>query len=576
VGRVRRDGAETRLRHKSHRLLVYLIDHRSGPVGKEQLIRDVWDGAAVGDDTLVNCVQEIRKALGDDARSPVFIRTMPKAGYWFVAKVEVLEVEPEPAPTAAERPSVPIKKKARPWVWLSAAAVAGVAIGLAGVPLWRTSPVPVAWGEAGWWKLDEGAGNELRDSVTGAAAALPRGVGWTAGAAGSGLRYTGVDVLVGGRTRPLPPPGAGRTLLATVRLERNTADAATIVELGDPDRNRPLHSFGLAVYQDGRAGVHSNRASVLGSTRVDDGEWHRLAGVFEGSNQRGRIYVDGVEQGSGVLTDAFLESGAESRWSIGRALWGGTPVRGDIDDVRIFTRALRPGEVVALHRCLSGAVDLEIPGRGGYYFVPIFGGGAIVEDRPSGGASSPVRNAGLDYGGVAFVRRQPDCALRDTHASDLGQDVTIEADIRVGGDSSDRVNEAGPYFRSRRSTPGDGIVGGASAGYWVQLKSTGQVRVRRLNPSGTVAFTAVPDRFDPHIFHRLKTSVMGNRLRVELDHKPLEFDQVGTRTMEVAVPPDWESSTPRGQNHGAAGIGFSAEGNRFLSGGQEVRNIRVY
>jgi hypothetical protein len=42
--------------------------------------------------------------------------------------------------------------------------------------------------------------------------------------------------------------------------------------------------------------------------------------------------------------------------------------------------------------------------------------------------------------------------------------------------------QAGPYFRSRAAAPGDGIVGGASRGYWVQLHSNGMVRIKRLNP----------------------------------------------------------------------------------------------
>ncbi|MGH9723052.1 MAG: winged helix-turn-helix domain-containing protein, partial [Bryobacteraceae bacterium] len=89
LGQIRKNGGgPTYLRRKAHRLLMCLIEHRSAPVPKEELVRLVWEGAAITDDTLVNCVQEIRKALGDDARSPVFIRTMPKTGYWFIAPVE--------------------------------------------------------------------------------------------------------------------------------------------------------------------------------------------------------------------------------------------------------------------------------------------------------------------------------------------------------------------------------------------------------------------------------------------------------------------------------------------------------
>ena len=126
TGLIRRNGTETHLRHKSHQVLVHLIEHRSGPVHKDDLMRLVWAGAAVTDDTLVNCVQEIRKALGDDARDPKFIRTMPKTGYWFVAPLE----EPWEAPALPPKTEVPAKAVQTRWkAWAAAAAlVSGLSV----------------------------------------------------------------------------------------------------------------------------------------------------------------------------------------------------------------------------------------------------------------------------------------------------------------------------------------------------------------------------------------------------------------------------------------------------------------
>jgi len=109
----------------------------------------------------------------------------------------------------------------------------------------------------------------------------------------------------------------------------------------------------------------------------------------------------------------------------------------------------------------------------------------------------------------------------------------------------------------------------------VQLKSTGQVRVRRLNPSSTVAFSEVPPQFDPDRFHKVKAVVRGETLIVSVDDRVLEFDQGGARRSQERIPADWESASPKGKNQGAAGIAFSAEGNRGKAGGQEARNIRV-
>src|SRR6185295_11011277 len=40
------------------------------------------------DNVLLQCIVEIRKAIGDDSRQPRWIRTFPKIGYRFIGEVE--------------------------------------------------------------------------------------------------------------------------------------------------------------------------------------------------------------------------------------------------------------------------------------------------------------------------------------------------------------------------------------------------------------------------------------------------------------------------------------------------------
>ena len=88
-GCLRRDGEEARhLREQSLQVFLYLIEHRERPVTKEELMETVWRGTAVTDDALVQCIVEIRKALGDDPRRSRFIKTIPKIGYRFIGPVE--------------------------------------------------------------------------------------------------------------------------------------------------------------------------------------------------------------------------------------------------------------------------------------------------------------------------------------------------------------------------------------------------------------------------------------------------------------------------------------------------------
>jgi pimeloyl-ACP methyl ester carboxylesterase len=83
---------EIRLRPKSLDVLRYLAEHPGRLVSKEQLIQAIWPGVAVTDDSLVQCIRDVRKALSDDPHR--IIRTVPRRGYLFAAAVSEEIVSP--------------------------------------------------------------------------------------------------------------------------------------------------------------------------------------------------------------------------------------------------------------------------------------------------------------------------------------------------------------------------------------------------------------------------------------------------------------------------------------------------
>jgi tetratricopeptide (TPR) repeat protein/DNA-binding winged helix-turn-helix (wHTH) protein len=93
-GRIQYSGEERHLRQKAFSVLVYLIEHRESVVTKEDLIRDVWNGMAVVDDVLVQCIKDIRRTLEDNPHRPRFIRTIPKVGYRFIGEVHFEQTTP--------------------------------------------------------------------------------------------------------------------------------------------------------------------------------------------------------------------------------------------------------------------------------------------------------------------------------------------------------------------------------------------------------------------------------------------------------------------------------------------------
>lgn len=68
-------------------LFVYLAAEPGAVVSKEEILEAVWGGAFVEEGVLAQAVHSLRKALGDDARRPRFIQTIPKRGYRLVVSV---------------------------------------------------------------------------------------------------------------------------------------------------------------------------------------------------------------------------------------------------------------------------------------------------------------------------------------------------------------------------------------------------------------------------------------------------------------------------------------------------------
>src|SRR3954471_12258777 len=86
-GGLRSGDRPVRLTPKALALLSFMADRPGEVIPKEELFGAVWPEVTVGDAALVTCIQELRKALGDDARRPRYIETLHRRGYRFVGKI---------------------------------------------------------------------------------------------------------------------------------------------------------------------------------------------------------------------------------------------------------------------------------------------------------------------------------------------------------------------------------------------------------------------------------------------------------------------------------------------------------
>ena len=85
-----RDGQRSRVTFKALGVLFALIAQEGEVVGRETLLQWVWPNTMPTEDVLNQAVTQLRKAFGDDADQPRYIRTIARTGYRLLAGVEWL------------------------------------------------------------------------------------------------------------------------------------------------------------------------------------------------------------------------------------------------------------------------------------------------------------------------------------------------------------------------------------------------------------------------------------------------------------------------------------------------------
>lgn len=123
----RPDGGTVKLRPKTLELLWYFATHPRKILDKQELMAAVWPNVHVADDSLFQCIRELRVALGDDSRH--LIGAVSGRGYRLNA--DVLDSRPD-APTPA------------PETTPRGAAAAGPALSISIMPITAAGDAPLA------------------------------------------------------------------------------------------------------------------------------------------------------------------------------------------------------------------------------------------------------------------------------------------------------------------------------------------------------------------------------------------------------------------------------------------------
>jgi Tol biopolymer transport system component/DNA-binding winged helix-turn-helix (wHTH) protein len=161
---LRRNGVAVRLQEQPSQLLLFLLQHAGQIVTREDLRLQLWpaDTFVDFDHALNTAVMKLREALGDSSENPLYIQTLPRKGYRFVAPVTALpsngasastvrpvdseQVEVRPSPGGiqadADRP-VETPSPAEPGRWVRRlyfrlALLGAVIVAVGGLAFWKT------------------------------------------------------------------------------------------------------------------------------------------------------------------------------------------------------------------------------------------------------------------------------------------------------------------------------------------------------------------------------------------------------------------------------------------------------
>ncbi len=212
-------------------------------------------------------------------------------------------------------------------------------------------------GLVGYWKMEEGSGTQLKDSS-----------GWGNNAVTSGSPawvpvLNGFALNLDGSTHAVVSDQANLNATTALSLAAwvkpnllATQDLISRAIFGTTD------GYALSLLSNGKAAVHFNQASFADIYRVTSttsyptsgNTWMHVAATYDGSTMR--LYINGVEEnwtpGPAAITASALSLGIAGQSN------GSRRFRGDMDDVRVYNRALTPTEVAALAN--SGPVKADL------------------------------------------------------------------------------------------------------------------------------------------------------------------------------------------------------------------------
>jgi hypothetical protein len=224
-------------------------------------------------------------------------------------------------------------------------------------------------GPTGYWKLDDNTGSTASDSSSNGytTQSFTGNTTWTAGKYGSGLYFDGTDDVV--RITEGANIDYGNNTLesysvsAWINTTTNFGASASIFAKNDGSGAYPFDLY-LSSSEFACFTIYNGTTAInaCGSTALNDGNWHHLAGVRDTTAGTIAIYVDGIKITSTTDTYGSTVIGNNDDLTIGNSGTGTYTqfdFAGSIDEVRFYNYALTANNIrKELNE--SGELDLQV------------------------------------------------------------------------------------------------------------------------------------------------------------------------------------------------------------------------
>lgn len=293
-----------------------------------------------------------------------------------------------------------------------------------------------------YWKMDEGTGTSITDrsgnSNTGNFGTGTSAPSWGTGKFGSAVDYGGNDYIT--HTQSPSIANSSFTIAGWVYADSVSADS-TWFSMGNSGAvNEQLH---LRMDPAGgiRFGFYGNDVDTPTST-FTTGVWHHVVYTYDISSGVRRIFFNGSKSAEDIASAPYSGNGVTYIGSFG----GGEFWNGNIDEVRIYNRALDPSEVTALYQYAPGPV--------GQWQFDENAGGTTVDSSGNdqngnlgSGTSTPRWATGIYGSALEFDGSNDYVTIGTDDMYNFTNDLTISAWIKptvnaiVGGRIFERRNE---------------------------------------------------------------------------------------------------------------------------------------